>query len=562
MDFKTFMHAIEQEIENFKSESELKEWLKNYARTINECERKDFLKQFGKRGRISHEEDLQNVLDWCQKVNDAELTLSSHGYEEYGDSYWDRDWVEEYEDPCGIGKQIEEFYQLAEQCVYDKDYKSASLIYWNIGMLSVLAEDECAGDSLEMEIEDLVREGILSVDLKKIAASTLYSTYQDSKPIERVTKLYELFSWEMFHDVSMEAMMSVGVEPLEQVEEFMDLWIDYLRGQEDQYTARLLKEAVMYRSGTEGLLAEAKRSVNVHPTLFVEVLEKYYESESWEKLYKEGKEALCLMDRDMKIRGTVARLTAAGARVLEDREGVKAACTEAFYSEMSEANYMRLITCAEVTEEDKLDAIKRLKSAYLELEKNNKVRENYCMQSSKETDSYKLVENTYVTIRFFAGSFDIVLDKCKSQKEALGWTGQYIRTGTALLLILLFRGEEFPKAMQGMLKQIKSDIGYNNHYNEPQFEELLEIWKKQVRLKKILESEILEYLVKTIDARVEAIVSGGHRNSYYKAAELGTALGEVEESMGKSRGKVYRTQKYLAQFPRHRAFKSEINTFL
>lgn len=110
MEFKVFMQAVEEQIDKFQSESELKEWLKNYARTIGEERREEFLKYFEKQGKVSHEEELKAVIDWCEEINEAELTLSCSGYEKYGESYWDSDWVYEYEDNCGIGKQIEAFY--------------------------------------------------------------------------------------------------------------------------------------------------------------------------------------------------------------------------------------------------------------------------------------------------------------------------------------------------------------------------------------------------------------------------------------------------------------------
>lgn len=64
-----------------------------------------------------------------------------------------------------------------------------------------------------------------------------------------------------------------------------------------------------------------------------------------------------------------------------------------------------------------------------------------------------------------------------------------------------------------------------------------------------------------IDDRVNAIVSGYHRGSYGKAALLGAALGEVEESMGTPQGKRRRVEKYLLAFPKHRAFQSEMRAY-
>ena len=71
----------------------------------------------------------------------------------------------------------------------------------------------------------------------------------------------------------------------------------------------------------------------------------------------------------------------------------------------------------------------------------------------------------------------------------------------------------YPPGMQAILADIQSKIQYQNKYNEPSFESVAKIWLDQVEVDEDMEKAILVYLQKTIDARVEAIVSGGHRRS-------------------------------------------------
>lgn len=563
MDFRTFMQAVEQEIDNFQSESEIKDWLRNYARTIDEESRENFLRQFEKRGRVSHEEELKAVIDWCEKIDEGELTLSCRGHEEYGDFYWDNDWVYEYEDPYSIGDQIKCFYQLAEQCIYDRDYETAGIIYGCMEDLNVLAIDGYGGDDyMELPVEQMVQEEIVTLDLKRIALLTLYTTYQVTEMGNRAQKLYEYFSREMFREIKLEEMMTVGYEPLEQFDSFMELWIAYLRGQGDVWTSRLLTEAVLYRYGEDGLLEEAKRCANQHPKLFIKMLEKYYEAQAWEKLYQEGKYALSCMDRKMKIRGCAACLVAAGARAVGDEEEVKNACIEAFYSELSAENYFRMIICKDITEAEITEAFNYLEAVRNTAEGESCVSGRHLRREPQETAAYKVEERKYITIQFLAQNFYAVLEKCNRQKEALGWTGDYISTGVPLLLFLIYKGGVYPPGIQAILGEIQSNIQYKNKYNEPSFEYAVKVWKGQVKLDEDMEKVILKYLQKTIDARVEAIVSGGHRGSYNKAARLASALGEAEESCDVLQGKTRRIQKYLAQFPRHRAFKSEMQKYM
>ena len=78
----------------------------------------------------------------------------------------------------------------AEQAVYDRDYESASQMYRELGTLNITAYDEDGGDLTELGIEDMVSEKLVSLDLKQIAALTLYSIYQAYELPERIRRLY------------------------------------------------------------------------------------------------------------------------------------------------------------------------------------------------------------------------------------------------------------------------------------------------------------------------------------------------------------------------------------
>ena len=122
-----------------------------------------------------------------------------------------------------------------------------------------MAVDEEGGDPVDMSVEDMKKEGLAELDFGRICPLTLYAEYQADPLTERAAKMYGYFSWGMFRETFLKDMMEVGTEPLEGMEEFLPQWIAYLREQDDTYTARLLKEAVMLWRGDEGLLEEARR---------------------------------------------------------------------------------------------------------------------------------------------------------------------------------------------------------------------------------------------------------------------------------------------------------------
>ena len=197
-----------------------------------------------------------------------------------------------YEDPYEIGRKLEACYEEAEQAVYDRDYQSVSRIYWNLGILNIVAVDEDGGDPVDMSVEDMKKEGLADLDFGRICPLTLYAEYQADPLTERGAKMYGYFSWGMFRKTFLKDMMEVGTEPLKEMEEFLPQWIAYLREQDDTYTARLLKEAVVLWRGDEGLLEEARRAADKQPALYIDVLGRFLEEKQWEQLENEGLKAL------------------------------------------------------------------------------------------------------------------------------------------------------------------------------------------------------------------------------------------------------------------------------
>lgn len=574
MEFKVFMQAVEEKLARIRSEEELRDWIKGYARSLSEGHRENFLEKLGSRERKSHQDKLQEIIDWCEKVDKEEITLSCYGYESYEYGEWDSDWIMNYEDPYEIGRKLEAYYEEAEQAVYDRDYQFASQIYWNLGTLNIVAVDEEGGDPVDMSVEDMKKEGLAELDFGRICPLTLYAEYQADPLTERAAKMYGYFSWGMFRETFLKDMMEVGTEPLEGMEEFLPQWIAYLREQDDTYTARLLKEAVMLWRGDEGLLEEARRMADKQPALYIDLLGHFMEKKQWEQLKNEGLKALKLMDRKMEIRDQAARMTARGAFHMQDNAACGHVLTEAFYSKMTAANYLRVITCGSLEagkdEEgsgfvsDREHILETAEKTYKEIQASRQgKKQNRCYwRSPRDRDPYIRTEDDCLGIAFLNGDYQNVWKEAKKTTASLGWSGKFIEAGVPMLLLYLFEGEEMEKGMTYMRGKVKDYLNYKEEYGEPDFAERFSVWKKTVVMPENDKKKILQYLQKIIDERIEVIVSCQHRGSYRKAAGLGAALGEVEEVMGIKYGKTIRLRKYLNQFPRHRAFKKEIDIFL
>ena len=72
--------------------------------------------------RMSQEfvdEKMQLLKKWMDQIDEGELYLDIDEYEDYSDSYWDRDWITEYYDNQGIGEKIEFIIRFAQDLVDD-----------------------------------------------------------------------------------------------------------------------------------------------------------------------------------------------------------------------------------------------------------------------------------------------------------------------------------------------------------------------------------------------------------------------------------------------------------
>ena len=130
-----------------------------------------------------------------------------------------------------------------------------------------------------------------------------------------------------------------------------------------------------------------------------------------------------------------------------------------------------------------------------------------------------------------------------------------------LFILLLDQNDKLTKAGQLLLGGIKSRIGFKED-DMKDFAAQFLYWKEKVALTAEHYKKYSSWLEEEVDKRTEAVVGGGYRKSYYKAAVLITALGEILESNGKLNGRMVVIDHYKKLHPRKRAFKAEFDKFL
>lgn len=143
--------------------------------------------------RMSQEfvnEKMKLLETWMNQIDEGELYLDVEEYEEYSDSYWDRDWVTKYYDNQGIGDKLGSMIQFARDCVYDCKYKEANLIYEWLWQMCVITYSEYEDECDPVDLETLSEHKIIHTDLQQMALLTLYADYQVQEPQNRAEDIY------------------------------------------------------------------------------------------------------------------------------------------------------------------------------------------------------------------------------------------------------------------------------------------------------------------------------------------------------------------------------------
>ena len=495
------------------------------------------------------QEKYTAIENWMDKVDSQELKLEAQESEQYGDyDYWDDEVAWEYFDTDKIGHKIEEAVSFARDCINDCWYEYALQILDRLLDLDVLVENEWEDSSIGLE--DIVGEKIADVDLKQMALMTLYADYQIREPQKRAEDIYSYFGYHCFRNISIKEMFTIGREELPDADKFWEDWITLLSGKSGDKEAELLLEALLYKKGEEGLADAAKAYGHTHPSLYLEALKAYKKLHKYQDMQKLGLGALAILQKRLTIRSEIALSTAEAAECNHD-EMIKYLCWyEAFCSNPTEKNYLRLYSTEKCAQSYRLVA----KPDVSFRQKGNA----YAFSTNKELELCSIDDTTWNCILFLQGDMDKVKEKCINPKNSLGWTGSFIRCGIKLFMIYLYQGEKATKAVKQLANNLSSTFGYDKI--EQFWKEWLS-WKSYYPIQEEKKQKYLKWLEDIIDRRTHAIVGGQHRRQYDEVAVLISALGDIKVSWGETGVKQMLMDKYLRCYPRHSSFKAELKKY-
>ncbi|WP_130860657.1 hypothetical protein [Gracilibacillus phocaeensis] len=550
MNYRDFMDRIDQHLTEM-SEQEKNEWILHVARTTKESQRGAFLDLFTTNEIKADYPSLSRIKEietWRDEVESQDIYLECSSYQIYDGDFWSDDWEYEYEDTFGMIEELEDAFQLANDLMFQKKYTESYTLFERLCSLSFAVIEEETGESFELTLEELVDEGLIHLNIEQTFLHLMYTIYQCFEGKETASIFYRYFTtWNLARNMKVEDIFVVGPEALSGLDLFMEDWIAFLIEQDGDLTGKLLKEACIYQGGSARLMEMASHVWSKHPVLYEYACQRLFVEENWEECKRFGLEAIRTLPEKLVVRGRIADLTAGAAQQLEDADALNECYESAFYAESTLNHYLRLFELSDY--QAITDQAAKFAETLPEVEAWQGRSPAVQWQTNRLSDQRK------ITIRFFNGAFDEVMEICVKDRTTLGWSSNVKGAVVPLFILLLDKSNQLSTAGKQLLDSVEDRIGYQKE--EKSLAERLLDWKEKIEITDKQRESYLAWLQKEVDKRTEAVVGGKYRNSYYKAARLITALGEAMESNGYTNGRANLIAYYQKQHSRKRAFKAE-----
>lgn len=391
----------------------------------------------------------------------------------------------------------------------------------------------------------------------------------------RPEELYCMSENYEYHGIFLEKLMQMGNGDLPDFDQFLPLWINFL-GEKDDYAAkRLLEEAHSMVGDDEQALRLARKFHANHPELYLKIVQEGFKKNDDEKMLRIGLEALEKILDAGKIRNEIALLTSEYAGRLNERSIEESCWIEAFRSEPSAMNYLRIRFLTE--EWGDWDRHK---------EQVRQIYESaYSLKSTGSDISYDYISvlqslngrnmNDYCVILFFEGKFKQVFQTGMDTKKALGWSYTFMKQGLALLLLLLYEGKEkyLPAGLKAMLSVAVSCCAFNadtllrgtgrtEDIDDRQlFWDYFCRWKSDIVITEGERRDWMTFMEQQLVKRTDGIMEANRRNYYWECASYIAAFGEVQESQGIVSAKNRILSEYKGRYQRRRNFIKDLRSF-
>ena len=576
------------EITGSMEQEELTAFVHEMARTLDEGRREGFLdmlnRYYGEADKSDDEEPvtpqddgqantvnkIESIIVELEEINEGEKHLDSEYNEEWDDWYNSDEEEVLFSDPDNLLVTVSEAITLIHKCVDMNLIEEGCRLVETVCYLEVYAEGDYNDyDGSTLGIEKLYEHKLLYGNIEDCLKECLYLTYLGNDLHERAENIYLLFDRFRNHRVRLEDILQMGDRELPEFDDFLSLWIDYLGAKQGYCAKRLLEEAQSMVQDDFALLENARKFVEVHPELYLQLMGMRENSGGDVKMLEIGLEALDKISPELMLRSEIALKTAEYADKLCQFDVSEKCWIEALKSNTNVINYMRVKFLTRNPDHYKDEVLTIIKDRFEESKKYNRL---FRFESMYE-DRNVLDKNDYCVMMFFAEKYDVVEKVGMSAREALGWSATFMKEGISFMLLLLFEGRNYPAGMKEMIRRAMNACSFKTEKlykgtdektdksNEALFVELFEGWKNKISLPEDLPAKWIMKIENLMEKRTTGIMEANRRNYYGECASFIAALGEVKESKGQVGEKNRILLHYKREYQRRRAFHDELRRY-
>ena len=505
-------------------------------------------------------QELEELKESYACVNDGLFCLDSQYNEEWDDWYENEEEEVLFSDPHGILSDIGAGITLLHRCSDLEMYEEAYEIGQELANLRVQVE----GDYLDLDygvlsLRELVEQELISGDFSRIVMEALYAAYRthstEESPLE-ILKLIESFEYPGFR---IDDFAQFAPEELENYPEFIRNWFLLLASKPGEKKDHLLRDALHSIEDDELVLSAARENGGLHPSLFMYLLEEgKFDLPTRIEI---GNEAMRNIPEATKTRSNVACLAAECARQAGDEKKKDEFLLEAFRSDTSLENFLRLRIFASDFTAIRDTARRIYESVY---QKTIEAKETKTYSDLLYSDGNMLHNQEYDQLRFFDDREEEVFKKLTGDP--------HITPLDPLILgffLLLFRGDDYQKGTKDMEALFFEGITFRLKWFDKDkplpisdiLGEWLGEWKKESEISEDQKKEWYQKLAQIVDGYVSDTMKFNHRKEYGRCAMCIAALGEIRESWGETGSKTWMMEKYRSEYSRRSAFMRELNAY-
>lgn len=562
---KTFFETVEQRLADCSIE-ELRDILRAMAQQTSPFDRQAFLEklkppaEMGSLAQQALKEDLlAEIEDLAGELEEA--MEDAEGWEE------DHGWYDEYNEEDSVGP-YENFLQPLARLF---DQAQAAFDYGNLQ----LARDAYQALFELCDQQDDYGRGVGIEDLESVEKDEAYARYlravyeaapAEKRPGELFGQMLQVQSWIARARPTFENVIQISPKPLPDLEQFWAKWIAFLKEQPGNEADALLREAIRLAQGTPGLEKLARVEGTQRPRAYLDWLAALEREGRYIDELSAAQEALRTLPAGLPIRAAVADYLCKAALQLKDIQVLHAGRWEAF---VVKPLLVRLLDLWEVTpDNERLIQMQQAVQHIRDYVTQPRPQPGPVYPFGDDLERPAWVSNTILMhANFLAGEWRAV-HQVAAKEQVLGWSSSENIQGFVLTFFLVLLSG---KSIAGLpvnlahLWQERLIVSCGYWYSEEnslsgRLEQAYAKLSDQIILNSSEQSEALEWSLEVANRRVDAIVGGQHRRSYYKAAMLITACAEVLGLRGEKDQAYALLGAVRNRFPRHRAFQSELKS--